>query len=547
MEDHHCGCNHEHCRKLVKPQKATTYPLTMENLEKSVKNINAIIDMIDTRQDENIEQMIIFLKIFCDDLTDKFKGKNNNETTDTKEQEMPIMERINKTLINLLQLKSSVITKYGSELLDKIWELNDEMNEYIPPEEILSQPKDKRLTPVELMKYFLQLFFGNKQNIENLLNDKYIIINEEKRKIDINEEKCKEIGLNSEKYINDNNLLFNLMIIKILTYVNPQVFYTGISSLLMSLNNSVIKFYKMLSLFSFSLWTLSNKKDNLIKSLLYIIGGVLKDFCRSLFKTEKIDIKKLIYFKEKEKEEHFFPDIVLPEKSVLLLKKFLLLNMTNFIAVFLSGYDANKIFDIQDGNYWDDYFGLILRLKDPKLTQMELEEIPRMIPLSLDTKTIVILFITDILFFFCTHFCFIEDKNGNKVLSTSFGNFENFKYLGEYMIINSNYNVLTFFEKNVEHIRFTALSNQKMEYEMKDNFNTFGLFFLFFSLLKEKKVPLIINKKAYVNNINKYIQIVLNEDKDFGIHETKNDLMKYYIDELKKNKMIDLDENDLKI
>ena len=547
MEDHHCGCNHEHCRKLVKPQKATTYPLTMENLEKSVKNINAIIDMIDTRQDENREQMIIFLKIFCDDLTDKFKGKNINETTETKEQEMPIMERINKTLINLLQLKSSVITKYGSELLDKIWELNDEMNEYIPPEEILSQPKDKRLTPVELMKYFLQLFFGNKQNIENLLNDKYIIINEEKRKIDINEEKCKEIGLNSEKYINDNNLLFNLMIIKILTYVNPQVFYTGISSLLMSLNNSVIKFYKMLSLFSFSLWTLSNKKDNLIKSLLYIIGGVLKDFCRSLFKTEKIDIKKLIYFKEKEKEEHFFPDIVLPEKSVLLLKKFLLLNMTNFIAVFLSGYDANKIFDIQDGNYWDDYFGLILRLKDPKLTQMELEEIPRMIPLSLDTKTIVILFITDILFFFCTHFCFIEDKNGNKVLSTSFGNFENFKYLGEYMIINSNYNVLTFFEKNVEHIRFTALSNQKMEYEMKDNFNTFGLFFLFFSLLQEKKVPLIINRKAYVNVMNKYIQIVLKEAKDFGIPETKNDLMKYYIDELKKNKMIDLDENDLKI
>ena len=547
MEENHCDCNHEHCRKLVKPQKATTYPLTMENLEKSVKNINAIIDMIDTRQDENREQMIIFLKIFCDDLTDKFKGKNNNETTETKEQEMPIMERINKTLINLLQLKSSVITKYGSELLDKIWELNDEMNEYIPPEEILSQPKDKRLTPVELMKYFLQLFFGNKQNMESLLNDKYIIINEEKRKIDINEEKCKEIGLNSEKYINDNNLLFNLMIIKILTYVNPQVFYTGISSLLMSLNNSVIKFYKMLSLFSFSLWTLSNKKDNLIKSLLYIIGGVLKDFCRSLFKTEKIDIKKLIYFKEKEKEEHFFPDIVLPEKSVLLLKKFLLLNMTNFIAVFLSGYDANKIFDIQDGNYWDDYFGLILRLKDPKLTQMELEEIPRMIPLSLDTKTIVILFITDILFFFCTHFCFIEDKNRNKVLSTSFGNFENFKYLGEYMIINSNYNVLTFFEKNVEHIRFTALSNQKMEYEMKDNFNTFGLFFLFFSLLQEKKVPLIINKKAYVSVMNKYIQIVLNEAKDFGIPETKNDLMKYYIDELKKNKMIDLDENDLKI
>ena len=552
MEEHnHCDCHHEHCKKLVKPQKATTYPLTMENLEKSVKNINAIIDLNDTRQDENREQMIIFIKIFCDDLTSKFKGKNinddKNKPPETKEPEIPIIQKINKTLINLLQLKSTVIQKYGGELLDKFWELYNETNEYIPPEDILSQPKDKRLTPLELMKYFLQLFFGNKHNIENLLNDKYIIINEEKRKIDINEEKCKEIGLNPDKYIKDNNLLYNLLIIKILTYLKPQEFYTGISSLLMSLDNSVIKFYKILSLFSFSLWTLSNKKDNLIKSLLYIIGGVLKDFCRSLFKTEKIDIKNLIYFKEKENEEHFFKDIILPEKSVFLLKKFLLLNMTNFIAVFLSGYDANKIFDIQDGNYWDDYFGLILRLKDPKLTQLELEEIPRMIPLSLDTKSIVLLFITDILFFFCTHFCFIEEKNGIKELSTDFGNFENFKYLGEYMVINSNYNILTFFEKNVEHIRFNAPVNEKMEYEMKDNFNTFGLFFIFFSLLKEKKVPLIINKNSYVNVMNKYIKIVLKEGKDYGIPEKKNDLMKYYIDELKKIKMIDLDENELKI
>ena len=544
MSHDHCDCHHEHCRKLVKPPKATTYPLTMENLEKGIKNINTIIDMIDTRQDENREQMIVFLKIFCDDLISRFKEINSNnvyKNEETKEPEMPLMERINKTLFNLLQLKPAVITKYGSDLLDKIWELSDDMNEYIPPEEILNQPVDKRLSPLELMKYFLQLFFGNKYNIENLLNDKYIIIDEEKRKININEDKCKEIGTNPEKYINDNNLLSNLMIIKILTYINPEMFYTGISSLLMALDNRVIKFYKAISLYSFLLWNLSNKKDNLIKSLLYIIGGVLKDFCRSLFKTEKIDIKNLIYFKEKEKEEHFFKDIILPEKSVLLLKKFLLLTMTNFIGVFLSGYDANKSFDIQDGNYWDDYFGLILRLKDPKLTEAELTEIPRMIPLSLDTKSIVLLFITDFLFFFVTHFCEIKNENNNIGLWTSFSNFDNFKSLAEYMVINSNYNILTFFDKNVEHIRFNAPYAEKMEYEMKDNFNTYGLFFIFFSLLQERKVPLIINKHAYVDVMNRYIKIVLKEAKDFGIPEKRDELMKYFVDELKKNKMIDLD------
>ena len=541
---HHCDCNHEHCRKLEKTPKATTYPLTMENVEKGVKNINTIIDMIDTRQDDNREQMIIFLKIFCEDLlsrlTDNDYIKNNK---DIKEPEMPVMERINKTLIQLLQLKPTVIAKYGSELLDKIWKLEDEMNDYIAPLEILEQPKDARLTPIELMKYFLKVLFGNKDNVDKLLNEGYIIIDGEKRQVCINEEKCKEIGKDKDKYINENNLLHNLMIIKIMTYIKPEVFYTSVSSFLTGVDNSIIKFYKILSLFSFTLWTLSNKKDSLVKSLIYIIGGVLKDFCRSLFKTENIDINKLIYFKEKEKEEHFFKPIILPEKSVILIKKFLLLNMTNFIAVFLSGYDADKSFDIQDGNYWDDYYGLILRLKDPKLTEAEQNEIPRMIPLSLDMKSVVILFITDFIFFFCTHFCEVGD-NGIK---TDFNNFDNLKFLGEYMIINSNYNILTFFQKNVEHVRFNALQSEKMEYDMKDNFNTYGLFFIYFSLLNEKKVPLIINKKAYVDTMNEYIKVVLKEAKDFGIPEKSNALMKYFIDELKKNKFISLNENELTI
>ena len=544
MSDH-CECGHEHCKKLVKPPVAT-YPLTMENLEKGIKNINTIIDMIDSKHDENREQMINFLKAFCDDLISRLKGDTKNNK-DIKEPEMPIMERINKSLIHLLQLKSAVINKYGKELFSKIWELNDNINNYIPPEEILSQPKDKRLTPLELMKYFLQLFFGQKDKVDNLINDKYIIIDEDKRKININEEKCKEISININNYINENNLLSNLMIIKIFTYINPEIFFTEVNKLLMSLDNSVIKFYKILSLFSFCLWGLTNKKENYVKNLLYIIGGVLKDFCRSLFKTEKIDVNKLIYFKEKEKEEHFFKDIILPEKSVFLLKKFLLLNMTNFIAVFLSGYDANKPYDIQDGNYWDDYFGLILRLKDPKLTEIEMKEIPRMIPLSLDMKSVVILFITDFLFFFITHFCGIIDKDNNRVFDTDFENFENIKYLGQYMIINSNYNILTFFQKNKDFIRFSAPENENMEYQMKDNFNTYGLFFIFFSLLQEKKVPLIIYKKSYVDVMNEYIKIVIKEAKDFGIPEKRNDLMKYYIDELQKNKMIDLTENELKI
>ena len=549
----HCDCGHEHCHEL--PKKATTYPLTMENLEKGVKNMNIIIDMIDTRQDDKREQMMIFLKIFFDDLVKRFKNKDKpkepepekkeeekKEDDKSKEPEIPVMERINKTLLHVLQLKPSVMLKYGSELLDKVWEINDEDSNYLPPDELLSQPFDKRLTPLEMMKYFLQLLFGAEKKISELLDEKYIIIDEDKRKVSINEDKLKEMATTPEKYINENNLLCNLLIIKIFTYTKSEVFYTGLSALLMTLDNRVIKFYKILSLYAFCLWNLNHKKEDLVKSSLYIIGGVMKDFSRSFLKTEKIDFNSLFYFKPKGKEEHFFNPIDLPEKSVLLLKKFLLVTIVNFVSVYIAGYDASKPYDIQDGNYWDEYFGLILRLKDPKLTEMEKKEIPRMIPLSLDMKSIIILFVTDFLFFFCTHFTYVKDGK----LVSDFEHFDCIQHFGEYMIINSNYNILTFFQKNIIHQRFDQCSTEKMEYEMKDNFNTYGLFFILFSLIIKKKIPLIINKSAYVEIMTAYLKIIMHEAKDFGIPNKKEEIMKYYVTELKKCKMIDLDDDEFK-
>ena len=283
----HCGCGHEHCRELKKP--TTTYPLTMENLVKGVKNMNIIIDMIDTRQDEKREKMMVFLKVFLDDLVTRFKNKDKpkepekpeepkkeEEEKKNKEPELPIIERINKSLLQILQLKPSVMLKYGSELLEKVWEIIDD-NNYIPPDDLLSQPFDKRLTPLEMMKFFLQLLFGGASKVSDLLEEKFITIDEDKRKISINEEKIKEMAANPEKYLGDNNLLCNLMIIKIFTYTKGEIFYTSVSALLMALDNRIIKFYKTLSLFAFTLWSLNHKKEDLVKGSLYIIGGVLKD------------------------------------------------------------------------------------------------------------------------------------------------------------------------------------------------------------------------------------------------------------------------------
>ena len=185
MSDH-CGCCHDHCHDLKKP--TTTYPLTMENLEKGVKNMNIIIDMIDTRQDEKRENMMVFLKVFFDDLVKRFKNKDSpkepeKEGEQKKEEEIPVMERINKSLLQVLQLKPTVMLKYGSELLEKVWEISDDLNNYILPEGLLSQPFDKRLTPLEMMKYFIQLLFGGANKIEELLEQKFIIIDEDKKKL----------------------------------------------------------------------------------------------------------------------------------------------------------------------------------------------------------------------------------------------------------------------------------------------------------------------------------------------------------------------------
>lgn len=171
-----------------------------------------------------------------------------------------------------------------------------------------------------------------------------------------------------------------------------------------------------------------------------------------------------------------------------------------------------------------------------------MKEIPRMIPLSLDTKSIVILFISDLLFFFVTHFAYVKD---NKLVS-DFEGFDCLRQFAEYMIINSNYNILTFFQKNIIHQRFNQCMTEKMEYEMKDNFNTYGLFFVFFSLLQKKKVPLIINKSAYVETMTEYMKVILKNAKNFGLPNKKDELMKYYVEEMKKNKMLDLEDNELK-
>lgn len=542
MEEHCCDYGHDHGHVQ---EKTTKIPLTMENLDKGVKNLNILIDMIDSRQDEKKEAMIIYIKCFIADLVKKLKGEEAKNDTEKKEEEkkepeIPLKERINKTLLQILQIKPAAIIKYGDNFLGGLWELSDDLNNYELPEELKNQQSDKRLSALEIMKYFLQLLFGASTKVESIIDEQFILLEKQKRKVMINEEKLKELSSTTDK-VYDNNFLCNLMIIKILTHVKLETIFSKLYNLVMTLNNNALRLYRLLSLFSFSLWN-SNSKEKYIKKLLYLIGGVLKEYGRIILKIEGIDVNKLIYFTEFNNGEHLFPDVDISKKEMSLLKDYLLPTVVNFIAIFFLPYDTEKSYEMQDGNYWDEYHGLILRLKDPKLTASENEQIPRRIPLSLDLKCYIILFISDFLFFFYTHLCRVKD---NKI-ETDFANLECLNYFCKYAIISSNYNILVFFQRNIFHPRFNEMKPHKMEYELKDNFNSYGLFLILYMLLIEKKVPFIINKNAYIATITESLKVVLKKGKDYGIPIKKDELLFYYVQELHKNKFLDLGDDDFK-
>ena len=60
-----------------------------------------------------------FIESDVDDLISRYNNKDKKpeekKEEENKEPEIPLIERINKTLIQLLQLKPEVMTKYGNE------------------------------------------------------------------------------------------------------------------------------------------------------------------------------------------------------------------------------------------------------------------------------------------------------------------------------------------------------------------------------------------------------------------------------------------------
>lgn len=374
-----------------------------------------------------------------------------------------------------------------------------------------------------------------------LKKDKIIVIDTDKKLVRINEEKIPEIIKKYEKKKEKNILLVNLFIIKVLSYAKLETVMKYLDNKLLQLGNKVKELFKYLSIYSFCLWADRNK-DNKIGRLLYVIGGLLKEYGRSALRTEGVDVNSLLYFTENQVGAPLFPEENLKKSDMLLLKEYLFVTIVNFVTVFLIPYNAHECYNMIDNNYWDEYWGLILRLKDEKLTEEEKKEIPRHIPLSLDGKTYINLFLGDFLFFIYTHLCYIKDKQ----ITTDFLGLDVLKSFAKYAVIASNYNIIYFFQRNLPYQRFNKLVPHKTSYELKDNFNSFGMFLVLFMLVQDREVPLIIKKDAYLATLTEQFKIVLKDGKNYGLPEKKEELLIYYADELKKMKMINVNDIRLK-
>ena len=446
-----------------------------EKLNNAVHKMNNIIDKFETTYDDLKEKGTLYLKNYLDWVK-------------TQENEL-----IFKSLLLYLDLKNTFYEKYGNEIVEKFWNLYDESKFILKINEIKN----------EFPSFFICLFFLDDPIYKDFSEKNLIEINKDEKKFKINEEKL----INEKPLLKESNTIIDLLIFKIFTISKIQIFYTTITGLLLSLNNSVVKFYKVLSMFALCLWQM-DEKHKFIGSLLYVMGGVLRDFGRSYLKTKGIYNENLSYHHchqgKKHHDEHFFEAKILLESECDLLKMNLLPAILKFLLSIIENYDNKDI----NKNSWDDYIVIFDKLNEKGLSQSEKDEIIEKIPNNVQVYHIIMLFLSDFVFFFISNFCQNEKLN----LKSEFEGFYDFIKFSENYYINSCRNIFEIWRFCLLHERFLDVICEKTEYDMSTDFNLYGISYIFILLLKNKKLPLIINISEVKKLFNELMILILKNE-----------------------------------
>ena len=456
---------------------------TYEKLGNAVHKMNNIIDKFETTYDDLKEKGAVYLKNYLDWV----------KTQDS--------DLIYKSLFLFLDLKTSFYEKYGNEIIEKLWPIYDESKFSLKINEIKN----------EFPSFFICLFFLDNPIYKDI-NEKGIIeVNKEEKKFQKNEEKLK----NDKNILKDSNSIIDILIFKVYTISKIQIFYTTMTGLLLSLNNSVVKFYKVLSMFALCLWQMP-EKYKFIGSILYVMGGVLRDFGRSYLKTKGIYNENLSYHHchegKKHHDTHFFEAKTLLESECDLLKYNLLPAINNFL------FNIIEVDNTHNDSPWDDFIVNFDKLNEKGLTEDEKEEIIQKVPFNVQVYHIIMLFLSDFVFFFISNFC----ENNKLNLKSDFEGFDDFIKFSEEYFIKSSRNIFEIWNYGFNHQRFLDVICEKTEYDMGTNFNMYGISFIFILLLKNKKLPLILNINEFKKLYKDMILLILKNENNKDEKNIKN-------------------------
>ena len=413
-------------------------------------------------------------------------NKYNNNTNDNKLDEKTLLylkkllnnicgksnDIIFEVLLCLLQFNIKFFEKYGDEILEYLWKLYDcktiylrgsiniidiinnyknfsNFSDYIIDFEDINSNTfnlENTLFYIILSQYFQydakllkhliynNIFSINKQSVKSK-NRKVLESNcqtMEQESLDNKTKNIFDIKFTSNStisnYIKENKLssnqIIDIIILMIYSVNDFQMFYTTLSTFLVTTSNSTILLFKIMSLYSIIFFNFKdfNNKDNFLDSFIFVLGSVLRDHAKSYLKSKNRYDETLTYHKcSKEKHDdsdHQYskPMILSSIECNFLEQNFLgvLINLIFCISYdFNISYYANSLDCLHSSKcksniiyYWEDYIDVYYKYIDIKELDVE-EEINS----SVASNLFINLFLSDFIFFFVSNFTNILTNN----------------------------------------------------------------------------------------------------------------------------------------
>ena len=211
---------------------------------------------------------------------------------------------------------NDVYKKQGDEIMENLWKLYRCETKLLSnfPNKLMSKSKSSQDQFFDINnnpEYFLNLILMNEKLTEKVLKENLMSFDKKKKVLKINFQVTDFESILDIKNNNNfsNKILINnildLIFLKILCEGNIKTFYTVLSSMFMLTEGKTILIMKIISYFAICIWKFENK-ESFVGSLLYIVGGMLRDYSKSYLKTKGILKMSLIDHKCNHQVKYLF-------------------------------------------------------------------------------------------------------------------------------------------------------------------------------------------------------------------------------------------------